>query len=232
MGEAETVTPQDPDQLLAEIRRERGYTLSYHEMLARTETEFLVAYRELYRQFTLVRRHLDPCRRELIWTGLLSSIDEFVGSVHLERALKAGVPVEELRAAVRLGGAAFSWNAITFAHTHWRQLLGDDGANGREEYRQVIAGARGPISAVDADLILVCVAGARMNREQYLHHLSTLVAADVPEREILESVSYVMLPTGANTFLWATDTWMEAVRVGDLPAGEVMSQVSFDTRTT
>ena len=71
-----------------------------------------------------------------------------------------------------------------------------------------------------------------MKREHYLHHLAALIAAGVPEREIVESVSYIMLPTGANTFLWATDVWMEAVKEGLLPAGEVMSKVSFDTRTT
>lgn len=221
----------DPDRLLAEIRGERGYALSYHEMLARTETEFLVAYRELYRQFTLVPRHLDTRRRELIWTGLLCSIDEFIGSIHLERALTAGVPEADLRAAVRLGGAAFAWDAIAFAHGHWQHLLGE-GPDGPEEYREVLRGARGQLNEVDVDLILACVSGARMKRDQYLHHLHALIAAGVPEREILESVSYIMLPTGANTFLWATDTWMEAVRDGDLPAGEVLSHVSFDTRTT
>lgn len=225
------MAPTDPDALLAEIRGERGYALSYHEMLARTDTEFLVAYRELYRQFTLVPRHLDPRRRELIWTALLSSIDEFVGSLHLERALAAGVEYDELRAAVRLGGAAFSWDAITFAHGHWPHLLGD-GPSGADEYRSVIAGARGSISEIESDLILVCVAGARMKQEHFLHHLTALVRAEVPEREIIESISYIMLPTGANTFLWATDAWMEAVRDGHLPAGEVMSKVSFDTRTT
>ena len=115
----------DPDTLLAEIRGERGYALSYHEVLARTDTDFLVAYRELYRQFTLVPRHLDARMRELIWTGLLCSIDEFVGSLHLERAIAAGVPTDELRAAVRLGGAAFAWDAVTFAHDHWPHLLGE-----------------------------------------------------------------------------------------------------------
>lgn len=221
----------DPEVLLAEIRGERGYALSYHEMLARTDTEFLVAYRELYRQFTLVPRHLDARRRELIWTALLCSIEEFVGSIHLERALAAGVRHTELRDAVRLGGIAHAWDAIAFAHSEWTHLLGD-GPTGPDEYRVVIEGARGDLSLLEADLILVCVAGARMKERQFLHHLGVLLEAGVPEREILESVSYIMLPTGANTFLWATDAWMTAVRSGDLPAGEVMSRVSFDTRTT
>lgn len=220
----------DPEELLAEIRGERGYSLSYHEMLARTDTEFLIAYRELYRQFTLVPRHLDARRRELIWTALLCSIDEFVGSIHLERALAAGVSHSELRDAVRVGGAASAWDAIDFAHSEWPHLLGD-GPTGPDEYRVVIDGARGGLPLVEADLILACVSGARMKERQFLHHLNVLLEAGVPEREILESVSYIMLPTGANTFLWATDAWMNAVRAGDLPAGEVMSRVSFDTRT-
>jgi alkylhydroperoxidase/carboxymuconolactone decarboxylase family protein YurZ len=221
----------DPDDLLAEIRGERGYALSYHEMLARTDTDFLVAYRELYRQFTLVPRHLDARTRELVWTALLSSIDEFVGSIHLERAIAAGVSHEELRSAVRIGGTAAAWDAIDFAHVQWPHLLGD-GPSGAEEYRSVVAGARGTLTEVEADLILVCVAGARMKERQFLHHVAALIDAGVPEREILESVSYIMLPTGANTFLWATDAWMEAVRSGEILAGEVMSKVSFETRTS
>jgi alkylhydroperoxidase/carboxymuconolactone decarboxylase family protein YurZ len=220
----------DPDALLAEIRGERGYALSYHEILARTDPAFLSAYRELYRQFTLVPRHLDARKRELIWTALLCSIDEFVGSIHLERALAAGVDPAELRAAVRLGGVASAWDAIVFAHDHWAHLLGS-GSSGLDEYRVVIDGCRGPISSIDADLILVNVAGARMKKEQFLHHLTVLLEAGVPEREIVESVSYIMVPTGANTFLWATDVWLEAVQAGEIPPGEVMSQVSFDTRT-
>jgi len=221
----------DPDELLAEIRGERGYALSYHEMLARTDADFLTAYRELYRQFTLVPRHLDPRRRELIWTALLCSIDEFIGSIHLERALAAGVSHEELRSAVRLGGVASSWDAIAFAHDRWPHLLGQ-GPAGADEYQAVIDGCRGSISSIDSHLILVNVAGARMKQPQFLYHLSHLLLGGVPEREIIESVSYIMLPTGANTFLWATDVWMEEVRAGNLPAGEVMSKVSFDTRTT
>lgn len=225
------MTKPEPDALLAEIRGERGYALSYHEILARTDTALLIAYRELYRAFTLEPRHLDTRQRELIWTALLSAIDEFVGSVHLERALAAGVPHGELRAAVRLGAVASSWDAIAFAHGNWPHLLGD-GPSGAEEYRGVVAAVRGSIAEVDADLVLVCVAAARMRREQFLHHLRAAIDAGVPEREIIEAVSYVMVPTGANTFLWATDLWMECVRDGSVPAGEVMSQVSFDTRTS
>jgi alkylhydroperoxidase/carboxymuconolactone decarboxylase family protein YurZ len=221
----------DPDDLLREIRGERGYALSYHEMLARTDTDFLVAYRELYRQFTLVPRHLDARKRELVWTALLSSIDEFVGSVHLERAIAAGVSHDELRSAVRVGGTAAAWDAIDFAHVQWPHLLGG-GPSGADEYRSVVAGARGTLTETETDFILVCVAGARMKERQFLHHVAALIDAGVPEREILESVSYIMLPTGANTFLWATDAWMEAVRSGAIPAGEVMSKVSFETRTS
>lgn len=221
----------DPDELLAEIRGERGYALSYHEILARTDAEFLTAYRRFYRSFTLDPRHLDARRRELIWAGLLAQIEEYVGSLHLERALAAGVTHAELRAAIRLGAVVASWKAISFAHTHWARLLGD-GPDGAAEYRLVVDGARGPLTEVEADLILVNVAGARMDRDQFLHHLARLIAADVPEREIIEAISYLMVPMGANIFLWATDTWFEAVEEGLLPKGEVLSQVSFDTRKT
>lgn len=217
------------DAILGEIRGERGYTLSYHELLARTDPDLLVAYRDMYRRFTIESRRLDTRRRELIWTALLTAIREYVGSVHIERATSAGVPIEDLRAAVRLAGASLSWGAVEYAHGNWTDLLG--GASGPDEYRRVVAGCRSPISEVDADLILLVLAGARMAREQFLHHLERSVAAGLPEPEIVEAISYLLVPLGANIFLWATDTWLEAVRAGEVPAGEITALASADIRT-
>lgn len=216
-------------EILGAIRGERGYTLSYHELLARSDPELLVAYRDMYRRFTIEPRRLDTRRRELIWTALLTAIREYVGSVHLERALSAGVARDDLRAAVRLAGASLAWESIEFAHGGWSELLGE--VSPVDEYGLVVAGSRGPISERDADLVLVVLAGARMAREQFLHHLGRVIAAGVPEDEVVEAISYLLVPLGANIFLWATDTWLEAVRSGDVAPGAITVRIGPGTRT-
>lgn len=223
-------TPPTSDQLLEQIRGERGYALSYHELLARTDPRLLEAYRELYARFTLEPRHLDTRRKELIWTGLLAAADEHVGSIHLERARDAGVSVEELRAAARLGGVAASWGAIAFAAEHWAHLL--DAPSAFDEYWTVVDGAREPLDEVDASLLLLTVSGARLCEPQFVSHLSRLYELGVDERQVAEAVSYLLLPMGANTLLWATDRWFDAMSSGTITAGDVLRTVSFGVRRT
>ncbi|WP_108667226.1 carboxymuconolactone decarboxylase family protein [Euzebya rosea] len=218
----------DPDDLLAVIRGERGYALSYHELLARTDPRMLLAYRQLYSEFTLQPRHLDARRRELVWTGLLTAASEHVGSLHLERALAAGVPTAELRAAVRLAGVAEAWDALHFAHSRWGDLLGSD--DHEAGYDQLVAAARGPLTAAEAELVLLVCAGSRMCEDQYVAHLRRAYAMDVSEVEIVETVSYLLLPKGANTLLWATDLYLDQFRQGTLVPGGTLESVSHDVR--
>lgn len=222
------MTAADASALLERIRGERGYALSYHELLARSDPRLLSAYRDLYAEFTLNPRHLDARRREIVWTGLLTAIDEHVGSIHLERARTAGVTVEELRAAVRLAGAAAGWDAVAFATHHWPQFLDDAAAE--DEYRILVDGARAPLDEVDTHLTLCLVAGARTREDQFLFHLRELYHLQVAETHIAETVSYLLLPTGANTLLWATDLWFDAVRDGIVEPGDILREVSFETR--
>ncbi|MEO6158518.1 MAG: carboxymuconolactone decarboxylase family protein [Ilumatobacteraceae bacterium] len=212
------------------MRAERGYLLSYHEVLARTDPALLEAYRRMYSQLTLEPRHLDARLRELVWTGLLTVAGEHVGSLHLDRALAAGVTVAELRLAVRLAGATASWTALSFAHQNWAALLGRPGAEA--DYRQMVEIAGAGLESRDLELVLLVCAAARMCEEQFLNQLRRCYDLGIPEAEIAETVSYVMQPLGANTLLWATDRWLDALADGSIIAGEMLGDVSFDVRRT
>lgn len=218
----------DPDDLLSVIRGERGYALSYHELLARTDPRMLLAYRQLYSEFTLQPRHLDDRRRELIWTGLLTAASEHVGSLHLERALAAGVEKRELRAAVRLAGVAEGWDALDFAHSRWGELLGSD--DPVEGYDRLIVAARGDLEAEEAELVMLVCAGSRMCEAQFVAHLRRAYDMGIAEAEIVETVSYLLLPKGANTLLWATDLYLDQIRIGAITPGALLQEASHDVR--
>lgn len=224
----DSTQPIDADALLDVIRGERGYTLSYHELLARTDPRLLSAYRQLYSEFTLVPRHLDERRRELIWAGLLTIASEHVGSLHLERALKVGVEKAELRSAVAMAGVCESWTGFAFAHGHWPDLLGSDDPS--VIYRQLITTARGQISEADAELVLLTCAGSRMVEDQFAHHVRRCYDLGIAEADIVEAVSYLLLPRGANTLLWAMDVYLDQIKDGSVTAGPLLQKVSHDVR--
>lgn len=223
-----TQASAEAESLLGRMREERGYALSYHEILAATAPELLSAYRGLYARFTLDERHLDVRDRELIWTGLLTTAHEHVGDIHLDRAIAVGVGQAELRAAMRLGAVANAFDAVDFACRSWSRCL--DGATTADEYGRLVRAAGEPLEPVLVDLILLTVAGSRTCAAQFLLHLHALYRAEVDERHIAEAVSYLLLPKGANTLLWATDLWMDELREGRLPLRGVLAGVSFDVR--
>jgi alkylhydroperoxidase/carboxymuconolactone decarboxylase family protein YurZ len=213
-------TPQgtgtaEGDDLLARIRQERGYTLSYHEIYARLEPRFLEAYAGLYRACTLDARSLPPAWRETVWVALLNSIREEVGSIHLERAAAAGVGTSEVLAAIRLAAVAEAWESLDFAFSHWQSFV--EGESRDESYLGLVDQAAAPLSGPLVDLVLMVVHAARRRGDAFLLHLGRCLAAGVPEEQVGEALSYVMQPVGANRLLWATDLWLAALRDGRLP---------------
>ena len=227
------MTEQTPDtsaaeELLAKIRGERGYTLSYHEVYARLEPKFLDAYAGLYRACTLDERFLTPAWREIVWVALLNGIREHVGSIHLERAATAGVSHEEMLAAIRLAAIAETWESLDFAFEWWQRYLGEEELT--RTYLGMVERTSQPLEGPVVDLALAVVHGARRREEPFLLHLGRCLSAGVPEEQIGEALSYIMQPVGANTLLWATDLWLEALRDGRLPASEHLGRADFTTR--
>ncbi|GGM62252.1 hypothetical protein GCM10011608_54250 [Micromonospora sonchi] len=212
---------------IARIRAERGYTLSYHELYARTEPGFLDAYLRLYRRFTLDARHLSARERELIWVGLLVADEEAVGTLHVERGFAAGLTADEMSQAIRLAGVAAAWRPISFATRAWAHALPMDGI---AQYRTLLAAAAPDLSTREVDLVAVVVHAVHQQEEPFLHHLDRLYAAGAEERDVAEAISYLLLPRGANALLWATDLWLSAIDSGRVTPAADLTGINTRTR--
>lgn len=208
-------------QLLQAMSAERGYILSYHEILGKLEPDLLKKYGEFYRHLTLQSRFLSPGHREIVWISLLVTLRETVGDIHLKRASLAGLPPASIVAAVRLAAVGESWASLEFAHTDWSEYLIDSSAE--DEYSAMVESGRGPIEGSVADLALLDVHAAGRRERPFLIHMERLYAAGVPSESIGEALSFLLIPAGANAFLWATDVWRDALLDGIAPSHDVLS---------
>lgn len=217
----------DGGPLLAAIRSERGYTLSFHEILARIEPAYLSAYADFYRAITLSSRTLTPVQRECVWISLLVAAREEVGTIHVDRAREAGVGPDEVDAFVALAAVADAWEALEFVAEAWDR----GSAGGRAAaYLALVEAAAGGADPTTVDLALLAAQAARRRRAPFVIHLQRLVGRGVAEAAIVEALTYVQQPCGANSLLWATDLWLDALRGGELPASTLLGTGDFETR--
>lgn len=220
------MTRTESDELLSRLREERkGYLLSYHEIYARIEPSLLEAYGELYRRLNLTPRTLTEADREFIWVGLLASIHEEVGSIHIERAITAGLTSEDMLRSIRCTAFADGWPTLEFSERAWAKFIGHRALDVYEEGLRALAG--------DADLrivhlTLMNIQGHRQRREAFDYHLLQAIAAGATTAEVAESMSYLLVPIGANGFLWCTDRWLELMQEHGVPAE--LEGINFATR--
>ncbi len=203
------------DALAAVVKR-RGYTLSYHEMLAAADPGLLAAYDEFYRRLTLEPRALAPVERELVWAGLLVAAREAHGAIHMRRAEAAGVPAAAIADAVALAGAAETLPTLRFASGHWSRWVAEEAVTAR--YRALVAAARGSLEPRLAALILVACHAARRCPEGLSLHLREAFDAGATPAQVAEALSYLLLPCGGPTLIDAADVWRDLGRKGAVPA--------------
>ena len=77
--------------LLDVVRKKRGYVLTYHRLLYDIDPELLRAYDAFYTRFTLADKVLSPVEKETVWVALEVASRARVGTIHLKRAVKAGM---------------------------------------------------------------------------------------------------------------------------------------------
>jgi alkylhydroperoxidase/carboxymuconolactone decarboxylase family protein YurZ len=212
--------------LMDQIQRERGYTLSYHIVYGHLEPTILAKWGDLYRELNLVPRRLTNREREIIWVALLTAQRQRVGSLHLDRAVAAGVSTDELNAAVALAAAGDGWTALAFGAAHWSAWLQREPA---QPYQRLVDAARGPLEPRLADLALLTVQTIHQRAEAFTYHLRRLHEHGVPEVEVAEAISYVLPTAGAPMLLWATDRWFDAIRSGVLPPSPTFGAATFET---
>lgn len=213
--------------LLDAMRAERGYTLSYHEIYARTEPKFLERYADLYRAFTLDERYLTAREREIVWVGILVADHERVGTLHLERALAIGITPEEIGDAVAVASVAHGYSALAFVEDAWSHVVSFPLW---QRYDALMADAARGLTETELHLCALATHGALKQGPGFLHHLTSLYGLCVPEEQIAEAVSYLLLPKGANTMLWATDEWLQAIAEGLVTPGPGLAGVNTETR--
>jgi len=90
------------DQILSVVRKKRGYTLPYHELFAGMNPDLLEKYDSFYDALTLQNNNLTPREKELVWIAILAIVDEEAGSIHLVRAEKAGVRLDEIQESLTI----------------------------------------------------------------------------------------------------------------------------------
>lgn len=214
------------EEMLERLRTERkGYLLSYHEIFARVEPSLLEAYAELYRRLNLTPRILTEFDREFIWVGLLASIHEEVGSIHIERAITAGLTSEDMLASIRCTAFADSWPTLGFSERAWARFIGH---RALDVYADGLATMAGGADMRIVHLTLMNIQGHRQRREPFDYHLLSAIKAGATTAEVAEALSYLLIPIGANGFLWCTDRWMELMHEHGVP--EELAGIDFATR--
>src|SRR5688572_10273231 len=98
--------------VLQNVRRKRGYVLTYHRLLNEISPALLAAYDDFYTQFTLTGRALAPVEKETIWMALIAATRaKPSGRIHVVRARKAGMSRRAIADAVAIGAHCDSLEA-------------------------------------------------------------------------------------------------------------------------
>lgn len=202
--------------VLAAVKAKRGYLLPYHRLLAATDPELLAAYDAYYERLTLRPRALTARQRELVWTALQLAAREAHGSIHLRRAVKAGIARGRLADAVALAAAAESLVALDYAAEHWAAWVPAGPA--RQRYLKLAMAARGGIDRKLAEIILVVCHAARRSYGGMRLHLARAFKSGASIPELAEALSYMLLPCGGPALIDAVQCWADAAADGACPA--------------
>ncbi len=204
------------EEILAQVEAKRGYLLSYHRMLANDDPGLLAAYDQFYEKLTLAPRVLSAKEREYVWAGLLATAREEHGRIHMERAVKAGLTLDEIGDAIALAGAAASYSTLAFAMKSWSDWMPKEATTQR--YLAVTQTARGRVPAPIAEMILaVCHAATGCRAAQRLH-LVRAFDAGITKSQMAEAMSYLILPCGGPTLIDAASEWQETAQLGLCPS--------------
>src|SRR5688572_29428866 len=98
-------------RILQDVRRKRGYVLTYHRLMAELDPALLAAYDGFYARMTLASRVLSPVEKETVWLALIVATRARVGTLHFRRAAKAGMSKTAIADAAAIGAACDSFDA-------------------------------------------------------------------------------------------------------------------------
>ncbi len=202
--------------LLEAVRRKRGYLLSYHRLLYDIHPELLGAYDAFYTRFTLADNVLSPVEKETVWLALIAATRARVGTIHLKRAVKAGMGKDAVADALALAAACESLEAIEFARVVFPRWV--DETRLFKRYLNAFDAARGRVRPVLADIAAVVAHAGRRNAAGMRIHLARAFRRGAKRAQVAEALSFVLLHCGGPTMLDAMDVWLKMVKQKKVPS--------------
>jgi alkylhydroperoxidase/carboxymuconolactone decarboxylase family protein YurZ len=197
---------KDAKKILAAMRKKRGYLLSYHRLLGAADPELLAAYDAFYSRLTLAARVLSDVEKETIWIALIVATRAKVGTLHFERARKAGMSREAIADAVAIGAACEVFDAMDFSAAQFRKYFS------KNPYLEFFKSTR---------LVHIAAAVAQAGRrrpEAMALHLERAFRAGATRAQVAEGLLYCLLHCGGPTMLEAVDCWERTARRKRIPA--------------
>jgi len=188
--------------ILAAMRKKRGYVLPYHRLMA-ADPELLAAYDAFYSRMTLASRSLSDVEKETIWIALIVATRAKVGTLHFERARKAGMSRKAIADAVEVGAACDTWDALAFSTSRFKS---------ENRYLKFFKSTR---------LVHIAAAVAQAGRRQpeaMALHLERAFRAGAKREQVAEALTYCLLHCGGPTMVEAVDCWVRTARRKRIPA--------------
>lgn len=205
--------------LLDEMKADRGYLLSFHQFLSRTNLDYLVAYSKYYKEATLENKYLDDVTKETVWIAILSMVGDAVGSIHVERAIKVGISESKRESIIRLAARASIWPYLKKTSENWGRF---QMADALPAYQSVVKNNADYDQLGNlAELVLLTSNAVLRNEEPFVHHLSNCIDLGFKEAEIVEGLTFLVNPLGFNRLQWACDTWLKALASGTIKKTEL-----------
>lgn len=135
-------TPNDAQEYIDAMARERGYVLDYHKVMAEHDFEVLQATNALVRAAYLAPRALDPRTKELLFILSLTVLRAGKGHIqsHIRVALDLGVTPQEILEAIEIALPEAGVVAFQGGLDAWREVVD---ARGVEPTVQVHQGGSG-----------------------------------------------------------------------------------------
>ncbi|MDH5247101.1 MAG: carboxymuconolactone decarboxylase family protein [Betaproteobacteria bacterium] len=202
--------------LLDEVRRKRGYLLSYHRLLHAIQPELLAAYDAFYTRFTLDDDVLSPVEKETVWLALIVATRARVGTIHLKRAVAAGMSRDAIADALALAAACESLDAIGFARDAFPDWV--DESRLVKRYVRAFEAARGRTKPVLAEIAAAVAHAGRRNAEGQRLHLERAFERGAKPATVAKALSFVLLHCGGPTMLAAMEVWLKMVKQGKFPS--------------
>ena len=218
---------QSGTEVLDTVEKKRGYVLPYHELFWSIDPELLAKYDSFYEHLTLKRNHLDDRTKELVWLGILISIYEEAGTIHLTRARKAGITDQEIADVIKLVQLARGFDAWLFVQENWKTYIPD--LDLFDHYARFVDQATENMTLAKplSELILIGIYSAIPVCPALKLHLGRAKVYGLGDEEIAEAISYIFIPRGGNVLIEAAQALKDAVQSGQLePDGALKLWVS------